>query len=73
MISFICRESKKSKMKKKQTQAYGYTEWMVPEPKGSGIGKVGEGDQNILISVIELITHGDVMYTMVDLVNNTVF
>ena len=49
MISFKCRIKKIWKRKNK-TQAHGYTEWMVAWAKGSGINKMGEGDQNIQIS-----------------------
>lgn len=51
----------------RKTKISGWlTEWSVI------VGKMGEGGQKAYISSYK-INHGDVMYSMVTLVNNTIF
>ena len=46
---------------------------MDREKQRSGVDKVGEGVQKVQISCYKINNHGDIMYGIVTIVNNTVW
>ena len=57
----------KSPSKKSETEAIERTHWWLPE----AVGEMREGGQKLQMSNSK-ISHGDVMYSIVSIVNNTV-
>ena len=62
-------------MKKKKTKLkfMDIQNGWLPEPRVQGLAKWVKGIKTYRFTVRELIILGDVMYTMVTIVNNTVF